>query len=94
MLSRHDAFRVRTARVGQVDEQGQRAAGSEGCHDGVKAGELVHLDVVGIFETRLNIHSGVFNKLFRTTARDSAVQKRVSVASYGLAQVDNAQLPA
>jgi hypothetical protein len=61
MFTRHDALRVRTARVSQVDEQGQRAAGSECCHDGVKAGELGHLDVVGIPGARLNIHLGAFN---------------------------------
>ena len=91
VLARHDAFRVRAVRVGQVDEQGQRAAGSKCCHDGVRAGEAGHLDVVGIPVARLNTHSGAFNNFLYDCARLSAVQTRVSVASYRRAQVDNAR---
>jgi len=91
VLARHDAFRVRAVRVGQVDEQGQRAAGSKCCHDGVRAGEAGHLDVVGIPVTRLNTHLGAFNNFLYDCARLSAVQTRVSVASYRRAQVDNAR---
>jgi hypothetical protein len=59
MLARHDALRVWAARVGQVDEQGQRATVGKRSHDGMRERQLSrgHPVVVGISEPHLKICS-------------------------------------
>lgn len=64
MLAGHDALRVRTTRVGQVDEQGQRAAVGKRNHDGMWARQLGrgHLSVVGIPQRYLNVRSDLVSR--------------------------------